>query len=68
MKRYCNGDIGFCEYEGHTIGILVEWEDDTVISVDCPYKTCGYSGSCKLYNRRPIGYVHKIVASADYYK
>lgn len=53
---YCNGDIGYCSYLGHTAAILVRWKDDTVVSVDCEHDRCHLSKYCELYQRTPVGY------------
>lgn len=56
----CSGDVGYCEEAKHPIGITLTWDDDdNVVEIDCNHKTCGYMHSCKLYQRRPIGY-HQI--------
>ena len=56
-----SGDFGFCPYVGHTGAVLLTWEDDTVVSVECSYgntpETCGCSDKCDLYQRHPVGFV-----------
>lgn len=59
-KQYSSGDTGFCHYTNQNIGIILNWDDNTVTSVDCGsgnHKTCGYADECELYQRRPVGYV-----------
>lgn len=51
-----SGDIGYCHYKKSSRGILIDWDGDTVIAVDCDYDICGFSCSCDLYNRRPVGF------------
>lgn len=56
----CSGDLGFCPYLGHSTGLLLTWDGDTVVSVECAgadHETCGYSDVCELYQRRPVGFV-----------
>lgn len=52
-----SGDIGYCEYEGHSTGMILTWDDHTVIDVDCQHKICGYADRCKLYQKHPVGFV-----------
>ncbi len=55
-----SGDIGFCHYAGHTSGMVLTWDGDTVISVDCgsgDYETCVYADECEFYQRHPVGFV-----------
>lgn len=60
-KLWCSGDIGPCLRAGHTGGIELTWEGNTVIDVKCcsfgSYRTCEYINICELYNRRPVGFV-----------
>ena len=56
MKPYCSGDVGYCNRLGHSIGVLIGWENNTVVSLDCQHETCGYSQVCDLYKRHPIGF------------
>lgn len=61
-KQYSSGDTGFCPYVGHLSSIILNWDDETVISVECSsgnHKTCGYACECELYQRRPVGFVQK---------
>lgn len=51
-----SGDIGLCKAVGHTSALIRTWEDETVVSVSCDYKTCGYADSCEMYQRGPVGY------------
>lgn len=54
---YSSGDIGYCQLLGHSTGIILTWDNDNnVISVDCNHETCGYSQSCELYQKRPVGF------------
>lgn len=55
-KLLNSGDVGFCEHDGHTIGMLLTWDDNTVLDVDCQYKTCGFADRCELYQRHPVGF------------
>jgi hypothetical protein len=55
-KILSSGDVGFCEYAGHSIGIIRDLDDRTVVNVDCDYQYCGYADNCKLYKRGPVGY------------
>lgn len=55
-----SSDLGFCRYAGHSGGVNLTWDDDTVIAVECifgDYKTCGYADNCDLYQKRPVGFV-----------
>ena len=59
-KHYSSGDTGFCLYTNQPTGIILNWDDDTVTSVDCGsgnHQTCGYADQCELYQRRPVGFV-----------
>lgn len=56
MAQSESGDVGFCREVGHTSTLVRTWNDRTVISVDCNYKTCGYSDTCDMYQRGPVGY------------
>lgn len=54
-----SGDIGFCKYAGHSGSVLITWDGDTVVDVQCgfgDYKTCGYADQCDLYKRHPVGF------------
>lgn len=53
-----SGNVGYCEQDKKSRGILITWAGREVIAVDCEHKTCGYGQICKLYNQYPIGYVH----------
>lgn len=59
--KYSSGDVGFCKRAGHTGGVEISWEDDTVVGVTCgyygDYRTCKFAATCELYNRRPVGFV-----------
>lgn len=66
MKQ--SGDVGYCKLTGHTGPLLRNWENDTVVSVDCgidghDYKTCGYADVCEMYQRGPVGY--HLVSSSE---
>lgn len=59
-QTYNTGDVGFCPYVGHSGGMIITWEDNTVISVECSaenHEVCGYSETCKFYQRHPVGFV-----------
>lgn len=56
-KKSSTGDAGFCEYLGQPIGILISWEDATVVDLNCDYKVCGQTYKYGLYKRHPIGMV-----------
>ena len=59
-KQYSSGDTGLCPYVGHSGSIILNWDDDTVVSVECGFgnhKTCGYASKYELYQRRPVGFV-----------
>lgn len=62
------GDIGPCPYVGHTGCMIITWEDNTVISVDCAggdHETCGYADRCELYQRHPVGFVQTYPLKKD---
>lgn len=50
-----SGYITCCKKIGHTIGILVSWNDKIVKSYDCEYDTCQYHDKCELCSELPIG-------------
>lgn len=52
-----SGNIGYCHKVGSTHAVLIEWDGNKVISVDCEHETCGYADRCKLYQQYPVGYV-----------
>lgn len=59
-KQHSSGDTGFCHYVGHSGSIILNWDDDTVVSVECGFgnhETCRYANKCELYQRRPVGFV-----------
>lgn len=61
-KQYSSGDVGFCPYIGHSCGIILNWDDNTVVSVECScgdHETCGHANECELYQRRPVGFVQE---------
>lgn len=63
-----SGDIGFCPYAGHTGSIVLTWDNNTVVSVECgcgDHKTCGFSAKCELYQRRPVGFVQTYPSKKD---
>ena len=63
-----SGDFGFCPYLGHTGAVIVTWDGDTVVSVECSggdHKTCGLSDKCELYQRRPVGFVQTYPGSSN---
>ena len=51
-----SGDIGFCRHKKQSIGLIINWNDRTVESVECEHDTCGYSQICELYQKHPVGY------------
>lgn len=51
-----SGSVGYCEKLGKPVGIIISWNDNTVIDLDCDHKTCGYTQICKFYQRYPIGF------------
>lgn len=64
-KLLNSGDAGPCKYAGHTIGVLLTWDNHTVVDVDCQYKICGYANQCELYNRHPVGFHQVYPLSED---
>lgn len=59
-KQYSSGDTGFCLYTNQSTGIILNWDDDIVTSVDCGsgnHLTCGYADECELYQRHPVGFI-----------
>ena len=59
-KQYSSGDTGLCPHVGHSGSIILNWDDNTVVSVECGFgnhETCGYANKCELYQRRPVGFV-----------
>lgn len=56
MHNTESGDVGLCRAVGHTSALIRTWVDDTVVSVDCDHKTCGYADSCEMYQHYPVGY------------
>ena len=48
--------IGYCRYLGHSTGLLITWDGNRVVEVDCDHAKCGYASSCDLYQRHPVGY------------
>lgn len=52
-----SGGIGYCPYLRHSRGIIVNWDNNTVESVECEHDKCGYSQECALYQKYPVGYV-----------
>ena len=54
-----SGDVGFCRYKNQNIGLIINWNNHTVESVECKHDTCGYSEICELYQRHPVGYIEK---------
>lgn len=59
-----SGDVGYCKYNKQTSSMLLTWDENTVIKVDCDYKTCGYADQCEMYQRHPIGF-QRIQLSTD---
>ena len=55
-KLHNSGDVGFCYKEGHTSSMLLTWDGDVVVDIDCPYKTCGFANQCEMYQRHPVGF------------
>lgn len=61
MELPNSADIGFCPYVGHTSSVILTWQQDKVIAVECAcgdHETCGFSDVCELYQRRPVGFTH----------
>lgn len=56
MELTQSGDVGFCRLAGHTSALIRTWENNTAISIDCDFKTCGYAEVCEMYQRGPVGY------------
>ena len=54
-----SGNIGFCRYKNQNIGLIINWTNHTVESVDCEHNTCGYAETCELYQKYPVGYTEK---------
>ena len=62
MSGYSSADLGFCPLVGHSGSVLLTWEDDAVVSVECSFgdnKTCKFVNECELYQRHPVGFVQK---------
>lgn len=57
MSTLSSGDTGYCDYENRAIGIVITWEDNKVVAVDCCHSICGHADYCKLYNRYPVGFI-----------
>ncbi len=55
-KHLSSGDVGYCEYLRTTRGIIINWSEHTVLSVECEHEFCGYAQHCKLYQHHPVGY------------
>lgn len=53
---YNTGDVGYCSYAGHAIGIIRTWKSGIVVSVDCAHEFCLISEKCKLYQHAPVGF------------
>lgn len=51
-----SGDVGYCRYAEHPIGIIRTWDGHTVIEVDCDHLHCRYDKACELYQRAPVGF------------
>ena len=41
-----SGDIGYCPFVGHTDSMIVTWENDTVVDIDCDYRICKHTKTC----------------------
>lgn len=54
MAVLSNGDVGFCEFAHHSIGIVVTWDGDRVVAVDCEHEICGLAEHCALYQKHPV--------------
>ena len=60
--KYSTSDVGFCKRAGHTGSVVISWEGDTVVGVECgfnygDYKICKFADTCELYNRHPVGFI-----------
>lgn len=63
-----SGDLGFCRLVGHSGTVTLTWEGNTVVNVECGFgdpKTCEYSSTCELYNRRPVGFIQTYPIDED---
>lgn len=61
-KLLSSGDIGFCEHAGHSGSVLITWDGDQVVKVECGFgnhETCGCADTCELYQRAPISFTKK---------
>lgn len=56
MAVLSNGDVGFCEFAHHSIGIVVTWDGDRVVAVDCEHEICWLAEHCALYQKHPVGF------------
>lgn len=55
----CNnsGDVGYCHLHDKTMGVIVSWDNNrTITKVDCDHESCGYSHTCKFYQKHPVGF------------
>ena len=62
LSTYQSADIGFCPLVGYSGSVLLTWNDNSVVSVECSfgdYKTCRFADKCELYQRRPVGFIQK---------
>lgn len=57
MATLSSGDAGFCEFVHHPIGVVVTWDSDRVITVDCKHEICGLADHCALYQKHPVGFI-----------
>ena len=60
--RVNSSELGFCENAGHSGDVIITWENDKVVELECGFgnrKTCKFADSCELLNRHPIGSVQK---------
>lgn len=48
-KLLHSGAVGYCQMQGENRGVLIIWDGQKVIDVNCEHKTCGHSEYCKLY-------------------
>ncbi len=60
-----SGDIGYCPFVGHTDSMIVTWENDTVVDIDCDYRICKHTKTCEMYQRHPVGFVRKTTQNSN---
>ena len=55
MKDHSSGYVCYCSKTGHTVGTIINWNnDDTVSGYECSYPNCDQD--CDLVKEYPIGF------------